>query len=79
MSRKFKVGSKVRIIWDKTGYFTTRDYMDTGEVKSYTVTESGTPLVELYNFHRRDRRHSLHFPIHSVYPLGEVVKDGDTL
>lgn len=79
MKRKYKLGDRVRILWDKTVYTVSSDYTDIGTVRGYFQAFDGTHLVELYKFHKRDKYHNLHFPIHTVRPLREFVRDGDTL
>lgn len=79
MRDKLKLGTKVRILWDKTDYVVTENYNDVGEVKGYAISHKGTPLVVVYNFHKYDKQHSLRFLIDEIRSLREVVKDGDTL
>lgn len=79
MKYKFKIGSKVRILWDKSRYNRIPDYNELGEVKGNFTSYDGTPYVEVYNFHKRNKYRHLHFPIHAVRLLVEDVKDGDAL
>lgn len=79
MNRKYKIGEKVKILWAKTVYSYGPDYADVGEVIGNLVSYNGTHLVELNNFHKDDKRYNLYFPIDTLLPLKEVVKDGDTL
>lgn len=79
MNRKYKIGEKVKILWAKTVYSYGPEYSDIGEVKGHLVSYNGTHLVELFNFNKYDKRYNLYFPIDTLLPLKEVVKDGDSL
>lgn len=79
MRKIFKLGEKVKILWDRTTYHPSPNYGDIGMVLDCGTADDGTLLVQLYNFHKSEEWYSLFFPVYAVRSLSETVEDGDVL